>query len=170
MPDGLGDVALAGAAGSGDQYRDILVDEAPGELAPENIASLTATALNVQRSLNRDGITGADGEAIDHIEFFAPARSSDANSRNFVLCPGGEYDRSPCGTGTSAKIACLAAKGELKPGETWVQESIIGSRFEASYRLDDEGQVIPSIVGRAYICAETTLIQQADDPFVHGIK
>jgi 4-hydroxyproline epimerase len=165
--DGLGQISGSIAWG-GNWF--FLVDEAPVELQPENIPLLRSAALSVQRALDSSGITGADGARIDHVEFFGPARSPDANSRNFVLCPGGEYDRSPCGTGTSAKIACLAAKGELGPGDNWVQESIIGSRFEASYRLDDRGQIIPSIVGRAYVCAETELVQQPGDPFLHGIK
>ena len=91
-----------------------------------------------------------DGAEIDHIELFGPPGSSDADSRNFVLCPGGAYDRSPCGTGTSAKLACLAADGKLRPGERWVQESVIGSRFEARYRPGANGGVIPRISGRAF--------------------
>ena len=85
--------------------------------------------------------------------------SRDADSRNFVLCPGGAYDRSPCGTGTSAKLACLAADGKLAPGERWVQESVIGSRFEASYRPSGAGRIIPRIGGRAFICGEANLYE-----------
>ena len=165
--DGLG--SISGSIAWGGNWF-FLVDKAPLELRFENIASLTAAAKQVQSALNENGITGANGELIDHVEFFGPAESGDADSRNFVLCPGGEYDRSPCGTGTSAKIACLAAKNELEPGDAWIQESIIGSRFTAHYRRDDDNQIIPSITGSAYICAETTLVQQADDPFRHGIK
>jgi 4-hydroxyproline epimerase len=165
--DGLGRVSGSIAWG-GNWF--FLVDKTPFELKLENIPSLTAAALQIQAALNKNSITGANGEVIDHLEFFGPAESADAHSRNFVLCPGGEYDRSPCGTGTSAKIACLAAKNELAPGEEWVQESIIGSRFTTHYRRDSNNQIIPSIIGSAYICAETTLIQQANDPFVHGIK
>jgi 4-hydroxyproline epimerase len=91
------------------------------------------------------------------------------HSRNFVYCPGGAFDRSPCGTGTCAKLACLAADGKLRPGEIWIQESIIGSRFTASYREDSAGRIIPTVSGRAYICAESTLIQQPEDPFLNGI-
>jgi 4-hydroxyproline epimerase len=146
-----------------------LANDSPVPLTLENERILTDATLRIKRALAAQNITGAGGEEIDHIEFFGPPRSADANSRNFVLCPGGAYDRSPCGTGTSAKLACLAAAGDLAPGETWIQESIIGSRFSACYRLDDEGQIIPSITGSAYICGETTLIQQDQDPFVHGI-
>ena len=147
-----------------------LAREAPYPLYLEHERELTGAALKIQAALREQGITGKDGGEIDHIEFFAEPRDPAANSRNFVLCPGGAYDRSPCGTGTSAKLACLAADGRLEPGQTWVQESIIGSRFEARYRLDDDGQVIPSITARAFICAETTLVQQPGDPFANGIR
>jgi 4-hydroxyproline epimerase len=146
-----------------------LADDPPVPLTLKNERVLTDTTLRIKSALAAQNITGAGGEEIDHIEYFGPPHSADANSRNFVLCPGGAYDRSPCGTGTSAKLACLAAAGKLAPGETWIQESIIGSRFSACYRVDDEGQIIPSITGSAYICGETTLIQQDQDPFVHGI-
>ena len=110
------------------------------------------------------------GAAIDHIEFFGPPRHPHAaHGRNFVFCPGGAYDRSPCGTGTSAKLACLAAAGDLLPGEVWVQESIIGSRFRAQYKRGEDGQVIPSITGRAFVCGESSLHFDPDDPFVDGI-
>jgi len=146
-----------------------LAREAPCPLDLEHERELTGAALRIQAALRDQGITGAGGGDIDHIEFFSAPRDADANSRNFVLCPGGAYDRSPCGTGTSAKLACLAADGVLAPGMEWVQESIIGSRFRARYRLDDDGSVIPSITGRAFICAETTLIRQSGDPFADGI-
>ncbi len=113
-------------------------------------------------------MSGKDGASIDHIEIFAPSRSKDANSRNFVLCPGGAYDRSPCGTGTSAKLACLYADGKLRPGVVWVQESLIGSRFRATFELGRNGGVIPRIEGRAFICAESTLLLDPADPFRHG--
>ena len=147
-----------------------LVEDSPFPLTGANIRRLNDAADLVRKELARQGITGAEGGEIDHVEFFGPAHGPDADSRNFVYCPGGAYDRSPCGTGTSAKLACLAAAGKLRPGEKWVQESIIGSRFTASYRPGSEaGQVIPTISGRAYICGETTLIQQPGDPFRHGI-
>ena len=106
---------------------------------------------------------------IDHIELFADSPTAD--SRNFVLCPGKAYDRSPCGTGTSAKLACLAADGRLKPGEVWRQEGILGTTFEARYTRDgaEPGTVIPTITGRAYITGEATLILEDDDPFREGI-
>ena len=135
-----------------------------------NQRALTDAALKIQQALRDQDITGRDGGEIDHIEFFSEALSDDANSRNFVLCPGGAYDRSPCGTGTSAKIACLADAGVLAPDTDWIQESVIGSRFIARYSVSDQGEIIPSITGRAFICSEGTLVQQPGDPFAAGIR
>ncbi|MEM7316084.1 MAG: proline racemase family protein [Planctomycetota bacterium] len=146
-----------------------LVGSSPAALEFANVKQLNHAAHQIRVALHDAGITGADGAEIDHVEFFGPPVSADAHSRNFVYCPGGAYDRSPCGTGTSAKLACLAADGKLKPGETWIQESIIGSRFSATYRLDDAGQVVPTITGQAFICGEGRLIQQPGDPFRRGI-
>lgn len=147
-----------------------LASSAPCPLDLEHERELTGAALKVQAALRDQGITGGDGGEIDHIEFFSEPRSPGADSRNFVLCPGGAFDRSPCGTGTSAKLACLAADGRLGPGDEWVQESVIGSRFTASYRIDDSGRILPSITGRAFICAESTLVREAADPFAEGIR
>ena len=147
-----------------------LVKDAPCPVDLEHERELTGAALKVQAALRNQGITGEAGGDIDHIEFFAAPRGPDADSRNFVLCPGGAYDRSPCGTGTSAKLACLADDGILAPGSEWVQESVIGSRFAARYRPGDDGKVIPSITGRSFICAETTLVCQPGDPFAKGIS
>ena len=140
-----------------------LCKQLPFELSVGNIFKLTQCAEVIKAALRKSGITGKDGAEIDHIEFFGPAQSADANSRNFVLCPGGAYDRSPCGTGTSAKLACLAAAGKLLPGQTWIQESIISSRFEARYRMGQNGGVVPSITGRAYVTAEATLLHDRRD-------
>ena len=147
-----------------------LCKESPFPINLDNERALTDAALKVQNALWSQGITGRDDGEIDHIEFFTDAEAGDADSRNFVLCPGGAYDRSPCGTGTSAKLACLADDGVLAPGTDWIQESIIGSRFVARYALNENGEIIPSITGRAFICADSTLIQQGDDPFRNGIS
>ncbi|QGJ69921.1 Proline racemase [Planctomycetales bacterium 10988] len=147
-----------------------LIETSPITITSENLPHLIEAARQVRKELRRQGITGANGAEIDHIEFCQPSESSEVNSRNFVFCPGGAYDRSPCGTGTSAKLACLAADGKLNPGETWVQESILGSRFSASYRWDEVGRVLPTITGSAYLCGEGRLIQQAGDPFPTGIS
>jgi 4-hydroxyproline epimerase len=146
-----------------------LVDRCPIPLSLDNVSQLSDAAARIRRALRSRQVTGVDGAEIDHVELFGPPASPQAQSRNFVSCPGGAYDRSPCGTGTSAKLACLAAAGKLRPGEVWVQESIIGSRFTATYRVDPAGQVIPRISGRAYVCSDATLVEQPGDPFLHGI-
>ncbi|MDR8386295.1 4-hydroxyproline epimerase [Pseudomonas sp. Fig-3] len=135
-------------------------------VAGDNLDALTAYTYAVQQALERQGLRGEDGGLIDHIELFAD--DPHADSRNFVLCPGKAYDRSPCGTGTSAKLACLAADGKLQPGQIWRQASVIGSEFEGSYEFDGE-RIVPTIRGRAYISAETTLVIEPDDPFAWGI-
>jgi 4-hydroxyproline epimerase len=146
------------------------VHEVPFALTMTNIAELSRKAEAVKDALTRQGITGKDGAPVDHIEFRGPPVLKGAHSRNFVLCPGGAYDRSPCGTGTSATIACLAANGKLAPGEAWVQESIVGSSFTARYRRDASGAIIPSITGRAYVTGEATLHRDPNDPFGDGLR
>ena len=146
-----------------------LCREAPLPLAIENIPALTEAAARVRMALAQAGIAGDDGAEVDHIEFFGPPVSAGADSRNFTLCPGGAYDRSPCGTGTSAKLACLAAAGALAPGEAWVQESIIGSTYRAHYRPGAGGGVIPTIEGQAFVVGETQLHFAPDDPYRAGI-
>ena len=138
--------------------------ELPVDLA--HVEELTGAARKIAAALASAGVTGEGGAVIDHIELFV--HTGGADSRSFVLCPGGAYDRSPCGTGTSAKLACLAADGALAPGETWVQESVIGSTFEASYELRG-GEVHPTITGRAYVTAQGELLVQPGDPFAWGI-
>lgn len=138
-------------------------------LTSEHIPQLTAASSSIRHALEAAGITGSNGGEIDHIELIGPAVNSDGNARNFVLCPGGEYDRSPCGTGTSAKVACLAADEKLQPGQIWVQESVIGSSFRASYRWDESGQLIPTIQGRAFVCADGHLVSQVGDPLAAGM-
>ncbi|UUQ65221.1 4-hydroxyproline epimerase [Pseudomonas fuscovaginae UPB0736] len=144
-----------------------LIAEHGLDVASDNLDALTAYSFAVQQALEQQGIRGEDGGLVDHIELFAD--DARADSRNFVLCPGKAYDRSPCGTGTSAKLACLAADGKLQPGQIWRQASVIGSEFEGSY--ETEGQrIVPTIRGRAYISAEATLILEQDDPFAWGIR
>lgn len=130
---------------------------------------LTDCAWKIRQALEAQGISGAHGQPIDHIELLGPPWNANAHCRNFVLCPGKAYDRSPCGTGTSAKIACLYADGKLKPGEIWRQESIIGSLFEATYRLEGD-HCLPQISGTAFVQSEATLILDPRDPFCWGIR
>jgi len=144
------------------------------DLTLENRDALTAYSMDVKGSLLRHGIVGDDGGEIDHVELFGPPTRADADSKNFVLCPGGEYDRSPCGTGTSAKMACVHADGALPPGARWRQESILGTVFEGWVRDGGVGsrdhEVIPTVAGRAWITAESTLLIADDDPFRDGIR
>jgi 4-hydroxyproline epimerase len=144
-----------------------LVEDHNQDLSFERIEALTDFTWRIRQALERAGISGADGALIDHIDLFVPGTNG-ASSKNFVLCPGKAYDRSPCGTGTSAKVACLAADGKLKPGAIWVQESIIGSRFEATYKLVGD-QILPSITGTAFITLEGRLLLDERDPFRWGI-
>ena len=146
-----------------------LVEEHGRELALENVECMTEYAWRVRQALAANGITGRDGQEIDHVELFAPPDKPDSQSKNFVLCPGKVYDRSPCGTGLSAKLACLYADGKLKEGEVWRQESIIGTEFEGMVREVGD-QLIPTITGHAYITAEATLTFDPDDPFRGGIR
>jgi 4-hydroxyproline epimerase len=129
-----------------------------------DVEMLSDFSWRVRQAINAQGFP-----EVDHIELFGPPSGPGANSRNFVLCPGGAYDRSPCGTGTSAKLACLAADGKLAEGELWIQESVIGSRFTAFYRRHGE-QIVPTITGAAYVNAETTLLLNEKDPLCWGLR
>ena len=133
----------------------------------KHIENLTEYAARLRAALNAQG-----HPLVDHVELFGPPDTPRAHSKNFVLCPGKAYDRSPCGTGTCAKLACLAADGKLGEGEDWVQQSVIGSSFVASYRWADRatGHIIPTIRGRAYVNAEATLKLDPNDPFCWGIR
>jgi 4-hydroxyproline epimerase len=144
-----------------------LVGEHGQALALERVEELTSYSWTVRQALNAQGHPD-----VDHVELFGAARAPDANSRSFVLCPGKAYDRSPCGTGTSAKLACLGADGALAEGARWVQESILGSTFGASFRwLDrEQGRIVATITGRAFVNAEATLLLDDEDPYCWGIR
>ena len=153
-----------------------LVSDHGEELHVSRIPELIRLSSAIRRILNdREDDRGVDskgrplGGAVDHVELFGPPAAG-GDSRNFVLCPGGAFDRSPCGTGTSAKLACLAAEGTLAPGDPWIQESILGSRFTGRYRHGEAGGgIIPTISGRAWITAELELNLDPDDPYRFGI-
>jgi len=144
-----------------------LIEDHSLRLDMNNIDELTRFTSAVRRSLAKNNITGDNGAEIDHIELFSPTPNAD--SRNFVLCPGNAYDRSPCGTGTSAKLACLYADGKLAEGSVWRQESIIGSWFDGQVKIAD-GKIIPLITGTAYVNAEADLLLDESDPFCFGIR
>ena len=165
------------APGIGRVYGDIawggnwfyLVSGHGQDIAMERIEELTDFAWRIRKGLEAHGITGDSGREIDHIELFGPPMAAGADSKNFVLCPGKAYDRSPCGTGTSAKLACLYADGKLKPGQMWRQESVVGSVFEGTVEVID-GKIYPEITGSAHVNAEADLIRDESDPFCYGIR
>jgi 4-hydroxyproline epimerase len=151
-----------------------IINDFPVPLTRESHAKLTSASLAVLDALRSQGITGENGAEIDHIEFSSRSDIDGVDSVNFVMCPGGEYDRSPCGTGTSAKLACLAADGKLAEGELWTQNSSAGGQFVASFRYienrpDGSPVVAPQITGKAFVCSESTLIVEANDPFGFGM-
>ena len=147
-----------------------LVNDHGHDLRLANLDALLRFSGKIREAIDQARISLPDGGLIDHIDLFGPPTRSDADSRNFVLCPGGAYDRSPCGTGTCAKLACLAADGKLAPGAEYRQESIIGSIFVGSYEAGEADQIIPTIRGTAFVNAEATLILQPNDPFRMGIR
>jgi 4-hydroxyproline epimerase len=144
-----------------------LVKEHGESLVLGNVARLSELTGRIRAALSAQGYP-----EVDHVELFGAAEQPGNHSRNFVLCPGGAYDRSPCGTGTSAKLACLAADGLLEPGAVWNQEGILGTHFQGRFQWIDRarGAIQPHIAGRAFITAEATLLQEADDPFAWGIR
>jgi len=160
---GLG-VVCGDVAWSGNGF--FLVKDWADSITPSNLTRLTSAAKRIRKAINDAGYP-----EVDHIELFGPPTVPGAHSRNFVLCPGGAFDRSPCGTGTSAKLACLAADGTLKEGEIWVQESIIGTTFEASFQWQDRdaGIIVPTITGTAFITAQSDLMVDPLDPFPSGL-
>jgi 4-hydroxyproline epimerase len=156
----LGDVAWGG-------NWFFLISEHSQVIDLAHVDALTDFSWRVRAALNAQG-----HPLVDHVEVFGPSKLPGAQSRNFVLCPGKAYDRSPCGTGTSAKLACLAADGKLAEGAVWVQESLIGSTFEASFRWHDrsKGEIVPTITGSAHVTGENVLRLDPDDPFCWGIR
>jgi 4-hydroxyproline epimerase len=146
-----------------------LVEDPSFELGSNNRTALIAVTSAIRAALAKSGITGKDGALIDHIELFGAVADRANSSRNFVLCPGASFDRSPCGTGTSAKMACLHADGKLEPDAVWRQEGVLGTVFSGSVEEAGEG-VVPTITGRAWITAEADLIFDETDPFRDGIR
>ena len=136
-------------------------------LSPERVGRLQRVAAAIRQAVNQAGFP-----QVDHVELFGNPVDPESDSRNFVLCPGMEYDRSPCGTGTSAKLACLAVEGKLAPGQRWIQEGILGTTFHAHYRWSDEAEqaIEPTITGSAFVTAEAKLILDQRDPFRWGLR
>lgn len=155
----VGDVAWSGNG-------FFLVKPFGTRVTPDNIPELLDVSKRIRNAVHAAGFT-----TVDHIELFGDPTTAGADSRNFVLCPGGAFDRSPCGTGTSAKLACLAADGRLAEGATWTQESIIGTTFQATYRWHnrDAGEILPTITGSAFVTADANLVVDPHDPFPCGL-
>ena len=178
---GIGRVVGDIASGGNWFYLVRETETAFGEINPGRAGHLLDFTKRIRSTLMEDGVTGENGVAVDHVELYAPPGDLAADSRNFVLCPGGAWDRSPCGTGTSAKLACLAADGKLKPGEVWRQASTTGSIFETSFQWEDDGcgvgkpahsasaRIIPTIRGSAWISGDNKLFFDPTDPFRFGI-
>lgn len=137
------------------------------DVSMQNLDALTEFAWRTRARLAAQGITGAGGAEVDHVELFV--ESSEADSKSFVLCPGKVYDRSPCGTGTSAKLACLYADGKISEGQIWRQQSVVGSIFEGSVRIMN-GKIIPTITAEACVMAEGCLLVDSRDPYSYGIR
>ena len=146
-----------------------LVRDHAMELSLKNVDQLTAFTWAIRTALRNSGITGDEGSEIDHVELFGASQIPGVDSKNFVLCPGKAYDRSPCGTGTSAKLACLYADGKIEEGQIWRQESIVGSIFEGTIKVEG-GKVYPSIKGSAFVNAESDLLLNPEDPLCMGIR
>jgi 4-hydroxyproline epimerase len=149
-----------------------LVSDHRQRLSLANVTTLTEVSRRIRDALRRHGVRGEGGADIDHVELLGPPSSSFTHGKNFVLCPGAAFDRSPCGTGTSAKLACLYADGALAPGQIWRQESIMGTVFEGRFGIDETapGRILPVITGTAHVTAETTLILADADPLKWGIS
>ena len=146
-----------------------IVDPSPIPVTPGNIAAMTGLTIAIREASIAAGAGGEQGEPVDHV-ILQGHSANGAHGRNFVLCPDNNYDRSPCGTGSSARLACLAADGQLAAGEEIEQESVIGSSYRLSYQPGSNGGVIPRITGQAFVMAETTLIFDGQDPFRTGIE
>jgi proline racemase len=160
----VGDVAWGG--------NWFFISKTKRQLRLQDVPELTDITMRIRAALEANGITGDNGAWIDHVELAGPPSDpAKADIKNFVLCPGGEYDRSPCGTGTSAKLACLAADGKLAPGGVWRQESIVGSIFEGRYSTADnpDGGIIPTVSGSAWVNGDLKLVIDPNDPFKYGI-
>ena len=146
-----------------------IVDPSLIPVNPRNLRRLNDVTIAIRAACHGAGIGGEGGQPIDHVILQGSSPDPQVHSRNYVLCPDDEYDRSPCGTGSSARLACLAARGVLAPGQRIAQESVIGSRYDLSYQPGAQGGVIPQITGQAHIMGETRLIFDPVDPFVAGV-
>ena len=149
--------------------------KSPVELSLANGDQLLSLAMGIRASLVKMEFDGVDPKRIDHIQFFTPDYPNN-HSKNFVICPGGQFDRSPCGTGSSSLLACLASRDQLSAGQAWHQTSLTGGQFSAIYQIGESeadvglrnNPVIPTITGRAFVCSEASLLQNPEDPYRLG--
>lgn len=162
--DGVGEV-VGDVAWGGNWF--FLTRKPSARIRLDDVGHLQDVASRIRRAVNHGGYP-----EVDHVELFDEPLHQGSDSRNFVLCPGLEFDRSPCGTGTSAKMACLAADGMLEPGQLWTQEGILGTRFTGRFVWSDRdaGEISPSVTGVAHVTAESTLVLSERDPFRWGIS
>jgi len=167
--EGIGSIR-GDIAWGGNWFFLVAFDSHKQELHLSRARELTDFARRIKNALADSGVTGANAAEIDHVELFSKPLDSSNDARNFVLCPGVQYDRSPCGTGTSAKLACLYADGKLKPGQTWRQEGILGTVFEGQIELNSRGEVVPTITGSAWVTAEAQLLRDETDPLRDGVR
>ncbi len=165
--EGLGRVT--GDVAWGGNWFFLVTSDHGRALTLADAGGLTDYAGRVRRALAAAGVTGRDRQEIDHIALYAPSPTPGVDSRGFVLCPGGAYDRSPCGTGTSARLACLHADGLLSAGQVWRQEGLLGGVFTGTIRREGDA-LIPTITGRAYVTAESNLLFDPEDPFREGLR
>lgn len=174
---GFGKVA-ADVAWGGNWFAFVEADQLGLVVERSHVPVLLQAAVAIREALVREGVRGRHPEhaaeaIIDHVKLFAPLDGAEPGARALTLCPGAAWDRSPCGTGTSAKLAVLHAKGELEPGRWFRSESVLGTAFRARIvRTATVGglpAVVPEIEGSAWITGFPTFVLDPDDPCRFGI-
>ena len=148
------------------------------KLLPENADKLKVLGIKIRDIINKEikiqHPVLEHIKTVDLVEFFDETDNPKANLRNVVVFGQGQVDRSPCGTGTSAKLATLHAKGKLKQGEKFVYESIASTLFTGEIvgttKVGEYDAVIPQITGSAYITGFCQYVIDEDDPVKHGFR
>ena len=174
---GFGKVAVDIAYG-GNWFAFVEAEQLGLAVEKLHLPVLLQAATAVREGLVREGVRGrhperSEEEIVDHVKLFAELEGSEPGSRAMTLCPGAAYDRSPCGTGTSAKLAVLHAKGELQTGQWFVSESVIGTRFRARVVKETKvgalAAIVPEVEGSAWITGFPTFVLDPEDPCRYGI-
>jgi len=148
------------------------------KIVPENATKLKDIGLKIRDIVNKEieiqHPTLEHIKTVDLVEIYDEPTNPEATLKNVVIFGEGQVDRSPCGTGTSAKLATLYAKGKIKEGELFVYESIIGTMFKGrvvgTTKVGDFDAVIPEITGSAYITGFNTFVIDEDDPMKYGFS